>query len=119
MTYSCTNSACGWRGPNEEYGLEEHDTIDGELVIPYALPVCPECHSPVEDLDYLERAAIREYDGGDNLICETCGNHESAPYDVEDECCCGGRFYEFCELVPRKDAERLAKEDLEKWRGES
>jgi len=42
---------------------------------------CPVCGSQVEDLDFLERAAIRE----------------EAPMD-------------------REDAERLAREDLEKWR---
>ena len=63
MTYTCTNPACTWTGE--------------PLWIGYA--VCRQCASPAEDLDWQERAAIRE----------------EAP-------------------MSREDAERLAREDLEK-----
>ena len=64
MTYVCTNPACGWRGGPTRLS-----------------PFCPLCGALVEDLDHLERKAIRQ-DAG----------------------------------FSEEDAERLAKEDMEKWR---
>ena len=72
MTYSCTNAACGWKG-DSIYSRPVYGLISGIT--------CPLCDSPVEDLDLLERKAIRQ-DAG----------------------------------FSEKDAERLAIEDLKKWR---
>ena len=77
MAYTCTNPACTWRDKDPKMGLllSKYSTATnmGE--------VCPKCGFQVEDLDFLERVAIRE----------------EAP-------------------MSREDAERLAREDLEKWR---
>ena len=57
MTYRCTNPACGRRGPRSEV----FDHFDGTSKRYW---LCPECLCNAEDLDFLERAAIREIDGG-------------------------------------------------------
>ena len=75
MTYSCTNPACGWRG-NTPGLLSRNPHKPRKLY-------CPECKSEIEDLDLLERKAIRQ-DAG----------------------------------FSEEDAERLAREDLEKWEKE-
>lgn len=52
MTYACTDKECGWKGPKPEHNRH------------FRNGACPECGSPVENLDIEERIAIRVIDGG-------------------------------------------------------
>jgi hypothetical protein len=70
MTYRCTNPKCERKGKEPTVDLYAHN-----------LSICPECGFLTEDLDLLERKAIRQ-DAG----------------------------------FSKEEAERLAIEDLEKWR---
>ena len=49
-TYRCTNPTCGWKG---KISNKLYYTMNGILR-------CQRCLWPLEDLDFLERAAIRE-----------------------------------------------------------
>ena len=76
-TYRCTNPACGWQSIERIAWRMAYAAYRGHVAL------CPKCGFHIEDLDLLERKAIRE-DAG----------------------------------FSEEDAERLAKEDMEKWREE-
>ena len=54
MTYRCTNSACGWKGKRPDHHTHFEMGRPGWIV------ACPKCGDFANDLDFLERAAIRE-----------------------------------------------------------